>query len=226
MLKNQGFTLVEVAMATVLVGILTMGVLEIFLLQVGQSKLDKTTEELQKIRNALIGFAIINERLPYPDRDNDGEENNDFDCDMEKDGWLPWATLGIERTDSWGNPFFYRLDKAYCLGNIPNPPNTSSNLEIVKIVNNTTYSQVGTDYYYKSNSRIIAIVLSCGQSGIDQTKTRPPLCKTNSDNEAENIDHDRRYVNNNFIERRFDDRLIWLSKTTLLNHLVKAGRLE
>ena len=83
--------------------------------------------------------------------------------------------MGVKPTDSWNNPFFYRLDKQYCKGKIPTPPNTGSNFGLEKKLGSNTYSLTGIDYYHKNNSRVIAIVLSCGASGIDKSKTTPPL---------------------------------------------------
>ena len=70
---------------------------------------------LEDIREALIGFAVTNARLPCPDTNGDGQEDRGLGpvapnrvCDVPL-GNLPWSDLGVPQFDSWGRLFIYRV---------------------------------------------------------------------------------------------------------------------
>lgn len=72
-----------------------------------------TQAKLEEIRQALIGYALINGKLPCPttelDPDDDDYGNGkaygveDLTCNVAPaEGYLPWKTLGVDQYDSWG----------------------------------------------------------------------------------------------------------------------------
>lgn len=70
---------------------------------------------LGEARQALIGFAQTHGRLPRPARSaTDGREAQDR-CDSEADcsGYLPWAALGVARSDAWGKLWRYSVSPAF-----------------------------------------------------------------------------------------------------------------
>lgn len=107
--RTSGFTLIEIAIA-----LLVLAVLVTFLAIPTGSKIDEekrieTQKNLETIREALIGFAAINGRLPCPDYRNDptAAAYGTEDCDTlhikpNQEGYLPWKTLGMSETDAWG----------------------------------------------------------------------------------------------------------------------------
>lgn len=74
----------------------------------------QTLMVLAQAKDALAGFAAVNGRLPLPAVSAfDGLERpapcaSDADCT----GFLPWATLGIEGTDAWGQRLRYSVTPA------------------------------------------------------------------------------------------------------------------
>ena len=63
---NAGFTLVELAVALAIIGLL-LGMLIVPLsTQVDQQRIGDTQRQLDLIREAVIGFAVANGRLPCP----------------------------------------------------------------------------------------------------------------------------------------------------------------
>lgn len=86
-----GFSLVELAVALVIIGII--GILLVRWLGVLSGEQRETTQRdlLQRADDALLGFASIQSRLPCPDADGDGREN----CGAESVGQLPYLTLGL-----------------------------------------------------------------------------------------------------------------------------------
>jgi type II secretory pathway pseudopilin PulG len=115
--KIAGFSLVEMAMSLVIIGLLIGSLLVPGVEQSTQQKIQLTQQTLEKIKAALLGFAEVNNRLPCPARDLKGQEANFEDEGQQRceewddaDGYLPWAVLGVGRYDAWGRPFRYRVD--------------------------------------------------------------------------------------------------------------------
>lgn len=75
---SRGFTLIEVAVVLFIVTILLGSILIPLATQVEQRQISDTQKTLEEIREALIGFAVVNGYLPCPDTDNDGTENRLF----------------------------------------------------------------------------------------------------------------------------------------------------
>jgi hypothetical protein len=69
---------------------------------------------LAQAREALIGFAVLNGRLPRPALDGGGGREFDGRCDSEErcSGLLPWLTLGIAPGDGWGKLLRYSVTPA------------------------------------------------------------------------------------------------------------------
>jgi len=194
----QGFLLIEMAIV-LLIMTLVIGTLLIPLsVQMDQRRLKATQQDLETIKEALLGFAVINGRLPCPDTNNDGIENNPTACDTEGD--LPWLTLAVGRQDGWGQAFRYRVDAQYTA--FPILVDTVNNLR----VRNRQGDQLTNE---SVNSDVIAIIISLGKDG-----------QANHENGGVT---DNIYTQDVYVENSFDDRLIFLSKNILINRLVYSG---
>lgn len=64
--RTAGFTLVEMAMVLAIVTLLLAGLVPTISGQIEQRKISETKAQLLEIQQALIGFALINGRLPCP----------------------------------------------------------------------------------------------------------------------------------------------------------------
>jgi len=204
-IKNQGFTLIEMAVVLIIIGLLMGSFLTPLSQQVDQLKIESTAKKLAEIEDALLGFAIINGHLPCPDSDGDGIENTPAACNIEGD--LPWADLGLQesRRDEWGQPFRYRVDSAFAGANFPNPPNTTNGLS----VQDTSGTILVANESVWNTSRIIAIIFSSGK---------------NITAEGDNNNGDTVYTHDEYISGNFDDILIWIPKSILINRLAVAGK--
>ena len=118
---NRGFTLAEIAIVTLILGLMLVGVLGAVANQINQSRVSLTERRLEEIRQALLGFAAAKGYLPCPDTNTpaDGIEDERVAgvrsaiaegtvCAAEE-GFLPWVTLGVPQTDAWGVLFRYRV---------------------------------------------------------------------------------------------------------------------
>ncbi|EDN68444.1 general secretion pathway protein H [Beggiatoa sp. PS] len=232
MKTSRGLSLIEVTIVLVIIGLLLGGLLIPLSAQMDQQKIDLTKKRLEEIKEALLGFAIIYNRLPCVDTNGDGQENKDTtQCDSNGEGYLPWKDLGVGRYDAWGNPFRYQTEEDFnnLLGFNANP---TSGLRI-KNRNDNNFTNTTDDSY------VVAMIFSCGKNGrpdptnpspntIDKNQTNDADGKRNTDASCSNQKvpggQSKTYIHDVYVENEFDDILTWLSKNTLMNRLVAAGK--
>ena len=115
----KGFTLVEVSIVLLIVTILLGYTIAMFPVQQELKQYRQAQKEVKEIKEALIGFAQINGRLPCPalpssqGREAGGGGSN---CTRYQ-GFVPATTLGISGrlngdrllVDPWGNPYRYAV---------------------------------------------------------------------------------------------------------------------
>lgn len=65
--KNKGFTLVELAISLLIVGLLLAGILGPISTRIEQKNRQGTQDQLNDAKEALLGFALTEGRLPCPD---------------------------------------------------------------------------------------------------------------------------------------------------------------
>jgi len=124
--KQTGFTLIEIAVVLVIVGFLVGGLLGPLSLQVEVQRIKTTQQFLTEVKEELIGYVLVNQRLPCPaSADSNGAEEfvagagnslNGGQCSRSY-GFLPAQTLGISGllnedgllVDIWGNPYRYNI---------------------------------------------------------------------------------------------------------------------
>ena len=127
-IRNHGFTLIELAIVLVIVGLVLGGLLLPLAQKVQSRRLNEAEAQLREIKESLFGYAIANGRLPCPaslasngleDRRNDDATKGSVDLQKEGcrngiyAGFLPWVTLGVPETDAWGNRFGYRVTNEF-----------------------------------------------------------------------------------------------------------------
>jgi len=206
-----GFTLIEMALVLIIMGLLMGSLLSPLPKQIEQKRINITQQRLEEIKEALLGFAVLHNRLPCPALDENGLESTT--CNNE--GYLPWKFLGVGRYDAWGNPFRYRVDIEYTVPLVstdplaPIPPNTSSGL-VVQDTHPTTPIELVAPESETTASRVVAIIFSYGKNR-----------QANAENSGvvDNI-----YAQDVYVKNTFDDLLIWLPKSILINRLVVAKK--
>lgn len=238
-ITQSGFTLVEMAIALVIIALLIGGMLAPLSTQKEQERRSGNQQLLDDAREALIGFAVVNGYLPCPDLNGDGQEDtgpNPGDCGRFTAtsnlfypngaiGRLPWVTLGINAEfDPWGDTHYVRYavngafvgDPAYGTFALSATGTGGGILEI--------HSDAGT--CGSSTNNVVAYnVPAIIWSGAKIDYTPPP---TSSADEAENTDNDACFVFRNHNTRatfEFDDQMVWLSPNILFNRMISAGTL-
>nr|CRH07075.1 putative pilin [Candidatus Magnetococcus massalia] len=117
--REAGFTLVEVAIVLVILGLLlSQGLLSLSTMSENAERSD-TEVLLEEAIDSLEGFAAANGYLPCPadpaqttgveDRETD-DTLADFNTCKREVGVLPWSTLGLSGVDRWGHRLTYHVD--------------------------------------------------------------------------------------------------------------------
>lgn len=109
--RISGFTLVELAVVLVIIGIILGGMLQGFSAQRSVAKLNEDKLQLSSIKKSLLAFAAVNYYLPCPDTNADGLEDRDGNnyC-TDVNGDLPYLTLGLSSKDAYGSQYFYAVN--------------------------------------------------------------------------------------------------------------------
>lgn len=116
---QPGFSLVELAVVVAIVALLIGGAMATYSSLTEQRTQDETTRRLNAAVDAIIGFAVINRRLPCPataGTTGDEAPAGGGNCTTSFSGFLPAITVGVQPVDSsgylvdpWGNRIRYAV---------------------------------------------------------------------------------------------------------------------
>jgi type II secretory pathway pseudopilin PulG len=237
-----GFTLIEIAVAAFVIALLLGSLLVPLTTQVEQRQVSDTEKALQEIRDALVGFAVANGYLPCPDRAtavsagtptgtnvaNDGIEdiNTLGECSAANEGNVPWATLGVGSMDVWGNRFRYQVNANFS----KRAPGATFTLSSTSNIIVCSASACGATARYTNDA--VAVIISLGKNGygaINASSGTANPAPTSAD-EIQNQAGPSQFMSRTHSPAdatagEFDDIVTWLSKHTLFNRMVAAGKL-
>jgi prepilin-type N-terminal cleavage/methylation domain-containing protein len=119
--RAHGFTLAELAIVLVIVALLVGSLLAPLSTQIDSRNLADTRRALAEIRETILGYAVVNGRLPCPALANvaSGAAGAGLEGTRAASGCtniagvVPWATLGVAETDAWGRRYSYRVTRAF-----------------------------------------------------------------------------------------------------------------
>jgi prepilin-type N-terminal cleavage/methylation domain-containing protein len=249
--KDSGFSLVEMAIVLVIVGLLISSTLGALTAQAENRNHLETKRILESAREALLGFAIANRRLPCPaiEASTGVESPAGGTCTTNFAGYLPARTLGLQPTnesgyaiDAWGNPIRYAVAASVTAATggtcAATPPHFTSQLTLkanglscvpsdLDVICSTAAPGAGlaaacnSTIYVASQKTIAFIVLSTGKNGA-VTSTAP--------DEAANTDGNAIFVSRTPSSSdsplgAYDDLMVMVPVGVLYGKLVAAGAL-
>lgn len=236
----RGFTLIEMAIVLIIITLVVGSALVPLSTQIEQRKRAETQKTLEEIKEALIGFAVANGRLPCPaTATSNGVEDpmGGGACTNPYNGFVPAVTLGITPTDDqgfvidgWGGRIRYAVTRANNNNNYVTTNDGIRNvgmgaflpdLHVCASSTGVTPTNCGTTAGNTLTASAPALIYSLGQNW--------PTGGTGND-EAENLDADVVFVSHvpspaTAPNGEFDDIVTWISPYTLFNRMVAAGQL-
>lgn len=231
---QHGFTLTEMAVVLVIVALLIAGMVLPLSAQQEIRARQETEKTLNDIRDALLGFAVANGRLPRPATSTiDGAENpalcgNDAACS----GFIPWATLGTRRSDGWGKLIRYSVTPAFA--DAPFTLSTAANRTVQgRDAAGAAIYLVGQAACSTTNQCAPAVIFSQGkrnQGTLEDGTVLPDGSATNEDEDANDngpLNYFSRLpvTDTTATGGEFDDMVIWLPTTILFNRMIAVGKL-
>ena len=231
----HGFTLIEMAIALFIITLLVGSLLVPVSKQMEMRQRSVTQTALDEIREALLGFALAKGYLPCPavSAVNGLEDRAGAVCNGGKrQGFIPWATLGVSKLDAWGNIFLYSATPAFTSGAVTFSLSTAPDITI------RTRDSAGALTNLTNANTVVAVVLSFGTNGYgansDQgvAQALPPTWPGSYIDENMNATGTTIFVSRvpqgqgaSGTGGEFDDIVVWLPAYTLFNRMVTAKQL-
>lgn len=230
-MSERGFTLIEMTMVVLVIGLLLGAMSGPLLAQREAGQLAETRAALKEIREALIGFALAQGRLPCPADPaqtgvNAGKETLVNGQCTRSGGALPWQDLGIAELDAWGSRYRYQVTPDFA---------DTSNLSLAGCAGP---APVGISFALCSPGGIIvrdsqwpialnipAVIVSHGPNRHGAFDHQGQQLAGATDDEAENSNDDAVLVSASRIDGVYDDLTEWLPVSLLASRMVAAGRL-
>ena len=228
--RQSGFTLIEIAIVLLIVGLMMGGLLAPLGSQLEQRRVSDTRRMMGEAREALFGFALRNGYLPCPaiSSSNGLEDRTDNACN-KRYGYLPWATLGVSRLDGWNRLMGYTVTPAFA------DSTTRFTLQTQRDITIATRAFNGQLVAATGVNDIPAALISFGNNGYGATSDQNTVI---ADVGAGNLDEKTNLQSSGtaLIMRdqsddprspggAFDDIVVWISPNILYNRMVAAQRL-
>ncbi len=252
--RPDGFTLIEMAIVLIIITLVVGTALVPLGAQIEQRQRAETQKTLDEIKEALIGYTLSHDWLPCPSNQNsagipDGYAVPNADtasstivCGIDTSdpsqpkivtGYIPWATLGVNNHDAWGNLIRYAVALKFADTNTRFTLDTTS-LNSTNTITIKTHNADGSTPTISST--IPAVVLSLGKNGYGAMSAdyiaQSSVPASNTD-EKQNItsgslsyfSHTPAPQGTTTAGGEFDDMVVWISPNILFNRMVAAGKL-
>ena len=235
--KLNGFTLLELAVVLLIIGLLLAGLFTPVAISIEQERRETLSRQYDQIREALMGFIIINGRLPCPDCSNTatgtcgpGDEDDGIE-DIETGtckadtanlavGNLPWVDLGVAGRDPWGEILAYQVQTDHA-----DATDGTGEVECI------TREQVSFQICSKAGFTVKDAGETCGGTSANVATEVPAVVYSQGNHaatschELENTDGDEIFVSRGYSADQtdyYDDMILWLSPKVLISRMVQA----
>jgi len=214
-----GFTLIELSISLLIIGLLSSGLFAGIVAQRSMAEIQAADQQLDHIREVLLGYALSNGRLPCPAKPQLARTETAAgieDCSLQH-GVLPWITLSIQEADPWGQRFTYFASNRFT-GTLISSSNASFTLDTL-----------GNANVLESSGKTIAselpaVIVSHGRNAAGAYNPQGTHLSGATGEENENADADLTFISHTPTPD-FDDRLIWINPSVLKSRMVAAGKL-
>jgi len=132
MQKQKGFTLIELAIVMIIIGLLIGVGVSLLPGLINQQKYTQNQSLLNQNYNAIIGFIIKNGRAPFASNN----ATNGVELPDTANGYFPYITVGGLQKDAYGNTFYYAVNTQLA--------STNSTTNFCQTLMNITKSNVNT----------------------------------------------------------------------------------
>lgn len=246
----KGFTLIELLVVLGVIAILLAGAAMPLSAQVEVRRIQETRRQLDEAREALLGFAATQGRLPCPATPaSRGEEAfaagghaGNGRCALHQGGLLPAATLGLSPLDREGflRDAWETEDSRIRYAVFGAPPIEGVEYALTR----TNGLQAATLAGLGNAPHLLSICLSatgvtsttCGPAANQLTRraafvlasTGPHALPARGPDEAANLDTDGVFIAHPptaTAANPFDDLVTWVPATILASRMIAAGRL-
>ncbi len=232
--RQYGFTLIEIALVLIILGILANAFLQPIGSRLDAAKRNETEQLLLQIEQAVIGFTVAHGRLPCPAPPDQLAVERSTCAGTDAQGVVPAVTLGLPghrnehgaALDAWNQPVRYVVSQADhdTAGQTGSPDfTTSGDMQQVGMGELASDLQIcaapaGSNCPTRSllANQIPVLFFSTGRPD----KVSPI--------EQENLDHDRVFVHRDYSQvddQHFDDLMHWIPENLLFFQLLQAGLL-
>ncbi|MGB7815405.1 MAG: type II secretion system protein [Methylotenera sp.] len=239
-MKQIGFTLIEMAMVLVILGFVLGALLLPLQAQRQQLAQAQTENTLENAKQALLGFAQRNGRLPcpatnngtatFPDDTGTANPNASGAC-TQLVGFLPATSLGIQPTDAqgfamdaWNNRIRYAVTSAntnaFTTNNAMNTIGLAALTPDFRVCATSTAANCTATINLINEA--VAVIYSMGATftqgsgGADEN--------ANLNNDAVFVSHDVTAAG--AANGEFDHMVVWISPFVLYNAMIQAGQLH
>ncbi len=248
--RHRGFTLAELAVVLVIVALLVGGLLVPLSAQIDSRNVADTRRALAEIREAILGYAVVNGRLPCPASATlvSGAAGAGLEGARDPSGCtniagvVPWATLGVAETDAWGRRYTYRVTKFFTK-NVPvtNPalftvaeciPPSIPQSAAFALCTPGELSVFVTGGGARVANVVPAVFVSHGKNGNGAYRVLGTQLPVGAD--ADEVDNQLTgggisTANENFVHKTptptFDDEVAWIPTGVLFSRMIRAGKL-
>lgn len=229
--RVSGFTLVEIAIVLIIVGLLIGTLLSPLSAQIDQRNHNETQQQINEIREALIGFAVANGRLPRPATSLADGAENPVCPNATCTGFIPWATLGIKKTDAWNKMIRYSVTPEYAVSAFTLNTFGRKKVQTRDSTGAISYLIGANGSCSTSSPCAPAVIYSFGKNNWGVTADGTAIADTSATNADEDTNaaateiffsRDQSNVPNG---GEFDDIVAWIPPYVLFNRMIAAGKL-